>query len=197
MPGTSAELLDLGPVYDHDVTWYGNAFWNIGSPRRLPAGGQRFAGVDFDIRGFFQLSADSGAIRASAVDRSSCIDVPGAPIAALHVLAQISASSGVPTGEVYANAILRFTDGSESVFPLRAGIDLPGFAGEDLGVPEVFVTDHTLIATRAVPNSLYAPRLPNPHPDRLPRCVEFELTRSESRLSVFAVTAQMLPAASL
>lgn len=192
-----AELLDLAPAYDRNPSWYDNTFWNIVSPRRLPAGTQRFDGIDFDIRGYFHLGAGQSDVGAIAGTRSTCIDIPPVPIAALHVLAQSGAPSAVPTGELYGNAILRYRDGSESALPLRAGIELPGFAGDDLGVPEVFVTDHTVLQVSSVPNSLYAPRLANPHVDRLPRCVEFELTRPESRLVVFAVTVEPLSASVL
>jgi hypothetical protein len=193
-PTTPPELLDLAPVYNRDSTWYDNTFWNFVSPRRFPVGIQQIGTQYFDIRGFVLLGASPDDSGASAQTNTGCIDVPDDRIAALHVLAQTGTPSPVPTGEAYGQATLQYRDGGSALLPLRAGIELPGFGGQDSSVPEVFVTDHFLMSSSGITNSWHAPRLLNPEPDRLLRCVDIEVTRPDSRLVIYAVTAEPVAA---
>jgi hypothetical protein len=190
-----SHVLDLAPVYDRDLAGSANTFWNFVSPARFPAGTQLVGGVDFDIRGYVQLGASADETDVSTRSKTGCIDVPAMPVAAFHVLAQSSAPSAVPTGEAYGQVVIHYRDGAAATVPLRAGLELPGFAGQDSAVPELLITDVAYL--NRISNGLSAPRLLNPEPDRLVRCIELESTRFESRLVVFAVTAEPLPAESL
>jgi hypothetical protein len=189
---TSPQLLDLAPIAERDMNWYGNTFWYYVSPRRLPVGVQRIGGVDFDIRGIVQLGADAEDVAGAQGVRFTCLAVPEMTIAAVHLLAQAFAPSPVPTGEPWARMTLHYRDGTEAVWTLHAGLELPGFAGGDAAVPHVFATDFGLNQIAGVFYPWTAPRLTNPHPERLPRCLDLEITRSEGSVVIYAITVEPL-----
>jgi WD40 repeat protein len=190
--GTPPWLLDLAPVAERDTNWFGNTFWYYVSPRRMPVGVQRIAGVDFDIRGMLQLGADAEGSGVGEGARFACLEVPEIPIAAVYLLAQAFAPSPVPTGEPLARLTLHYRDGSDTVLLLRAGQELPGFAGSDAAAPEAFATDFGLNQIAGIFNTWFVPRLENPHPERVPRCLDLEVTRSEGAVVVFGITAEPL-----
>jgi hypothetical protein len=77
------------------------------------------------------------------------------------------------TGSLIANNTLHYTDDTQAELPLRAGVELPGYAGQDQHVALTFASDKTLPMLGLEPEPLVSPRLPNPHPERTVRCVDF------------------------
>src|SRR5690606_9311124 len=115
--------------------------------RRFPAGTQRIAGVDFDIRGVAlvgktTIPGDDGVRELE--NRIECLPLPATPVAAIHLLARSTLIVPAPEGETLAVLTVHYGDGSRASLPLRAGRELPGFGSDDRAVPLVLATDHTI-----------------------------------------------------
>lgn len=189
-PGTSSQLLDLSASYDFAPDSIRNAFYNIvPAMRPLPAGVQRIAGVDFDMRGMVQIGdVDEFGNIVGKLD--SCLPLPPGPAAAFHLLITVSTPSPLPTGQVVAAVTLHYVDGGTAVLPIRAGQEVRGYAGNDLGVPLAFSTNMAL-ALMGLEDDVYsAPRLPNPEPRRLVRCIGLQVTDIAGPLLLLGITVE-------
>lgn len=186
-------LLDLSAVYDRGPDTSDNTFHSIAPQLRpMPAGLQRFGGVDFDIRGMRTVGQASSPHRedADAVLPVQCIPLPAHGVAALHLLIRSSSPLPVRTGEPMMRLQLHYSDHSTASVSLRAGIDLPGYAGDDLAVPTVFAAGGILAILGLPQQLLSAPRVANPFPDRPLRCLDLESTAADRPLLLLAITTE-------
>ncbi|MBS0457172.1 MAG: protein kinase [Proteobacteria bacterium] len=184
--GTSPLLLDLTPYYDMAPDTVHNTYYNV-LPTLLPypAGVQRIAGTDFDIRGMVDPVTDT------IQHPIHCLAVPATPVAAVHLLFEASLITPLPMDTLLGEVTLHYVDGGSAALPIRAGRDAPGYEGQDAAVPFAFATDTTWALTGLGSDVIVAPRLPNPHPDRTIRCLDVTTTVPAE---VFAITLE--PAAS-
>jgi hypothetical protein len=150
---------------------HGNA---ISELRGMPRGLLRLRGVDFDVRGVVQLVADGD--EDSAPPRTPPLPV-GRRVQAVHLLLthnDIDRPADAP-GRTRAQLVFAYRDGGEARVPLRDQQEiaavLPHRAGRG-AAPLAMVVDcaycgYRGLAGRVDSYSLYAPRLANPHPDRV------------------------------
>ncbi len=187
-------LVDLGPAYNIGPDAVRNPFYNIRSQMRpIPAGIQRIAGVDYDLRGLVQIgTVDAGQYFEGAANRrqDTCLPVPNLPIAAFHLLLQVSTPNPEPASSSLATFQLQFSDGGQADVPVRAQIDVPGFAGSDEDVPMALAIDSGLVATGYTDPGLANPRLANPFPGRPIRCVKLVKIHSLNPMLLFAITVE-------
>lgn len=181
-------LLDLGPVYNQSPWEVRNTFFNsVAGMEQTPLGVQRFGGIDFDVRGIVQLgSSDGGA--ETARRRIECLPVPATPVGAFHLLAENGLETSVPAGETLAELTLHYADGTRSSLPLRAGIELKSYGFDDSAVPSVFATYHLMWRAGGPFHEVLAPRLENPAPERLVRCLDLAWLPRSGSFAVFAIT---------
>ena len=173
-PDTSPSLLDLSQLYDFAPDSVRNTYYNIvPSMRPMPVGVQRMAGVDYDVRGMMQLGA---VVKGAPMRSIRCLALPLGPLAALRPLVMVSLGSPAPAGQVLAHMTLRYADGGNALLPIRAGQEVPGYAGNDLGVPLVYDSDNVLyeMGLDVQGDALSAPRLVNPQPQRPVRCLDLD-----------------------
>jgi WD40 repeat protein/predicted Ser/Thr protein kinase len=167
--GTSPLLLDMTASYDFTPeTVHNNYFAVLPSLRPRPAGVQRMAGIDYDLRGMTQIDGRHP-------DASAGIPVPAVPIAALHVLMTVSTPTPIADVRTVARIRLHYRDGSQAVLPIRTQREVPGYTPHDRPVPLAWAQLGGLPAMGLSAFALSAPRLPNPHPDRLIRSLDLEL----------------------
>ena len=194
-PGTSPLLLDLSSIYDFAPDSIRNTYYNIiPAMRPLPVGVQRIAGVDFDMRGMTQVGGvDQFGIHNGNLETSgdiSCLPVPPGPVAAVHLLLMVSLPTPVPTGHEVAAVTLHYVDGGIASLPIRAGQEVRGYAGNDLRVPLAFSTNTALALFGLEDNVYSAPRLPNPEPRRLVRCLDLRITTLDEPLLLLGITVE-------
>lgn len=191
-PDTPAHLVDLDPVYNFSPEEIRNSIYNILSAMRpLPAGVQRITGVDFDLRGMVQTgSADASAGEPGVSRGLACLPLPSQTASAVHLLLRVSVPQPVATDSVLAAVRLHYADGSNALLPLRAGREVPGYADEDDAVPFAFATSFSLGALGIGDQPLVAPRLANPHPDRLLRCMDLDVPIVLSPVLLLGITLE-------
>jgi hypothetical protein len=115
-------------------------------------------------------------------------------MSAFHLLLAASLPEPVASGTVLGRLQLRYLDGGETVIPLRAGHELPGFAGEDADVPQVFPANPSMAGTGLPDLPLSAPRLDNPEPGRPLRCLGLDAYQFERPLLLLGITLEAAPA---
>ena len=175
-------LLDLSAVYNIGPETVLNQFFNIRPQMRpMPSGVQRIMGVDYDLRGMAQLGVNSG---------SHCVAVPSVPVAAFHVLLQISVPVPVPTEKTLALLQLHYRDGGSAELSIRTQRDVPGYAGRDESVPMAFAVNAGLVSAGFTSYSINPIRLINPYPTRTLQCLDLVTTEGMSPLLLFAITAE-------
>jgi hypothetical protein len=190
-PDTSPLLLDLSSEYDTAPDNVRNTYYNVRPTMRpIPAGVQRIGGVDFDIRGMFQVGGVNQLGEQNSNSEISCLPVPAGSTAALHLLLTVSLATPVPTGQTVANVTLRYVDGGTAVLPIRAGQEVRGYAGNDLNVPLAFATDDVLTLFGLEDEVFSAPRLPNPFPRRPVRCLDLTTTSAFWPLLLLGITVE-------
>ncbi len=178
---TSPLLLDLTAAYDFGPETVLNTYFSVlPSLRPRPVGVQRIAGVDYDLRGMAQISGpDPGARIGGASSAGIGIAVPAIPVAALHLLMTVSTPTPIPDVETVARVRLRYRDGSQTVLPIRTQREVPGYSAHDRPVPLAWAQFRAMgsLGARAGSNDLIlsAPRLANPHPERLIRSLDLEI----------------------
>jgi hypothetical protein len=91
----------------------------------------------------------------------------------VRLLLRPSVRSPQPTGTPLATLTLHYTDGGEAKALVRAGVDAPGYGGEDEAVPQTFATFTTFPMFGLDPQLLSTPRLANPQPERTVHCIDF------------------------
>ncbi|MBS0192900.1 MAG: protein kinase [Proteobacteria bacterium] len=180
---TSPFLLDLAAWYQDSPDAMRNTFFRVEPGMRpFPAGVQRIAGTDFDMRGMLMINKETGAME--------CVPTPPR-IAALRLLMEYSSAAPVASGDEIGRLVLHYADGGSAALPLRAGRELPGYGSQDDAVPFAFATDN-LWALYGLPDSklIEAPRLANPEPQRAVRCVDLVSDRDNRPMLVYAITAE-------
>ncbi len=197
-------LLDLGSVYNRAPASNFNTMNSVlPSLSEVPYGVTRLDGVDYDWRGSLELrSGFSSAVGLHhKLDLRSPvrgIQVPPAPIAALHVLLYAPESLGESGVRVYARVRVHYRDGSEAVLPIRTQREVLGWTEHDRPTPIGWVMGDALgmLAISRVP-LFNDPRLPNPHPERLIATLDLETAGGAdwSTPVIFAITAEPVIAA--
>ncbi len=190
--GTSPELLDLGSWYDFGPDTSRNSFYNVlPRMRPFPAGLHRFGGIDFDVRGMFQMGLTRPRQQSMGETMPlSCLAVPAGPVAVIHPLLKLSLYVPVAMGQTMALMRLHYVDGGSVEIPLRAGFELPGFSGNDAAVPQVFGQKINSIFGEQGHEMLSAPRLRNPNPHRPVRCLDLEAAGLGGAMLLFAITVE-------
>lgn len=190
--GTHPLALDLGPYYTGDPFELRNTFWNV-MPTLIgwPAGVQNLAGVEFDTRGLVDIGLRAG--NPTGPDerlRLDCVPMPEVPAAAVHLYGQFGLPTPVATGTTLATLTLHYRDGGQARLPLRAGREFPGFAGDDRAVPMKFAPHHTLRLAVGDYDVVSVPRLANPYPQRVPRCLDLEVHPPFGPLALLGITIE-------
>jgi WD40 repeat protein len=173
-PGTSSSLIDLSKHYDIAPDSVRNVYYNVlPHMRPLPVGVQRIDGVDYDLRGMMQVG---DAVKGAEPRSIRCLALPPAPLAAVRPLLSVSLGSPLSSGQPIAHLTLHYADGGSAKLFMRAGQEVPGYAGNDLGVPLAFSTDTTLFAMGLDSQAgvFSAPRLVNPQPQRPVGCLDLD-----------------------
>ena len=168
-PDTSPLLLDMTAIYDFGPeTVHNNYFAVLPSLRPRPVGVQRIAGIDYDLRGMTQIDGRHP-------DHGVGVPVPAVPIAALHLLMTVSIPIPIADVQTVANVRLHYVDGSEAVLPIRTQREVPGYTAHDMPVPLAWAQYGGMPTLGVRDLVISAPRLPNPHPERLIRSLDLEL----------------------
>jgi hypothetical protein len=93
----------------------------------------------------------------------------------------MTVSTPIPISDVktVAQVRLHYRDGSQAVLPIRTQREVPGYSGHDRPVPLAWAQFRGVGAMGARSGAgdlvLSAPRLANPHPERLVRSLDLEL----------------------
>lgn len=183
-------LVDLGPVYNRSPWEIRNTFFD--SMSRLtpfPVGILHLAGVDFDVRGMAQLGLRDNSADATP-QRLECLRVPAIRASAFHLLVHSGLETPAASGMTLAELTLHYADGTEERLPLRAGFELMGYNFDDSLVPIVFATEVGLPVVGGPYWELGAPRLRNPHPERLIECLDVVWLGQSGSLELLAVTLE-------
>ena len=188
--GADVALVDLSSIYNSGPDSVRSTFYNIRPIMRpLPFGVQRFAGQDFDMRGLAQLTNTS----QDQIDFSvqvTCLPLPPIRFAALHPLMTVSARSPLPSNRIVARFVLNYLDGTSAGVDLRAGREVRGYAGDDSEVNVAFAGDRALALFGMQDDVLVSPRLVNPFPGKLPRCLGIDSMRSSVPMLLVALTME-------
>jgi hypothetical protein len=158
--------------------------------RYIAVGTQRFGGIDFDLRGMLEIGSLLDPRDHRLATRIACLPLPAVAVAAIRPLLQTSVRSPFATGERTGTVRLHYRDGGSVELPLQAGREVPGYDGDDRDVPAVYAPRSGLPAMGLADVPVYAPRLANPHPDRLVRCLDVEATQLSAPFIVYAITAE-------
>lgn len=195
-PGLPAALVDLTPAYNFDPETVRNRFFNVrGQMRPIPTGRVRIGAVDYDLRGMSQVGnygLDSAVVDQGRFNPRFCLAVPPARIAAVHLLLLVSTPTPVPAGQPLAKLLVGYQGGGSAEVALRGGFELPGYAGQDEAVPRVLAINTAEVVTGYEDAGLANPRVANPHPDRLVRCLGVASVQSTNPLVLFAMTTEPL-----
>jgi len=197
-PATPPRLVDLTAVYNRADQSIPNTFGGglLNEISRYPIGVLHLGDTDFDVRGVVQIGLIEPG-ESEALQRLECLPMPMIRAAAVHLLVNNGWERPSAVGEPLAQLTLRYEDESEAVIPLRAGIELQG-ADDDADVPFVFATDQALLQTSGPLPTLAAPRVENPHPERIIRCVDLYWPAvTGSTLELFAMTLEPVEPAPL
>jgi WD40 repeat protein len=193
-PGTPSQLLDLGAIYDLGPESINSTYRAFRPPVRVyPMGLQRIGGVDFDVRGIAYVGhpgmlARDGWFLARPI---ACLPLPTETVAALHLLTSVTHPNPAPTGTVFATLTLHYADGGTAVLPLRAGMELPGHAGDDFAVPITFAPETVMGMSGYGVDGLATPRLELPEPGRALRCLDLETEGLGVVLELMALTLEL------
>jgi hypothetical protein len=186
-------LLDLAPDYNIGPEELRNSYYNVRPQMRpIPIGVQWLAGVAFDVRGMMQTDTlRNPGDPAGRADSIRCQAIPPR-VRGMHVLLGVSLPTPLLTDTPIAVLTWHFRDGGQASLPLRAGRELPGFAGNDAAVPWAFGGDValTLQGLDDAGTALVAPWLPNPEPARPVACFDLVRLDDERPLLVFAITVE-------
>ena len=156
----------------------------------VPVGVIRSNGVDYDLRGLLELGV-RGSSRDMPISLSG-IEVPGVPLAAVHILMFAPEAIPSPEERIYAAVRLHYADGSTAMVPIRTQVDVPGYSDSDRPTPFAMPFGSS---ERLQGNSILAmisnPRLANPHPERLVRSLDVVAEADQfSEPTIFAITAE-------
>ncbi|CAN5672417.1 hypothetical protein BH23PSE2_BH23PSE2_08790 [soil metagenome] len=183
--GTRDTLLDLSAHYTYGPDSVRNSYGVI-RPflRPFPAGVQRLAGVEFDLRGMVEVDGDGLA---------DCVETPaGRPIAAVHALLLPTIRTRDDRPQLLAELILQYRDGGEARVPIRSGREVQGYV-DDRAVPQAFSSKIPRGTLGIGTSTLAAPRLANPQPGRALRCIDLRTTGEPMLILGFTVEPATLP----
>jgi len=194
---TSPLQLDLTPAYTMTTRTFRSAADTVlMSTFGLPLGLATLDGIDYDIRGGVELRprpmTGYGVLHAGDLrPEVSGIRTPAMPIAALHVLLLAPFALPEPNEREYARIRLHYRGGGQALLPIRTQRDVPGMTGHDRPTP-IGWTHNELAAIGVLPVQQFAaPRLANPHPDRIVESLDLEASEEGWSEPVFiAITAE-------
>lgn len=183
--------LDLSALYNYGPFANPNLYYFVSTfPGHLPMGVQRMGDMDFDVRGVASLGFIQG-VSTPGQSQIECLVLPETRINALHLLTRNGLETPVNAGTVLAELTFRYLDGSIRRAPLQAAIDLKSFGFDDSLVPSVFATFHLMWRAGGGPiHELMAPRVPNPEPDKLIRCVDISWLANSGTLAIYAMSIE-------
>ena len=184
-PGTTDTLLDLSAHYTYGPDSVRNSYGVI-RPflRPFPAGVQRLAGVDFDLRGMVEVDRDGLA---------DCVKTPdGRQIAAVHALLLPTIRTRDDQPRLLAELVLHYLDGGQARVPVRSGREVQGY-GDDRAVPHAFSVKTPRGTLGIGSTTLAAPRLANPQPGRALRCIDLRTTGEPMLILGLTVEAAAVP----
>ncbi|HRP73472.1 MAG TPA: WD40 repeat domain-containing protein, partial [Luteimonas sp.] len=182
-------FIDLGPAINRRAdTPYMVFNDSLALYTSVPAGTQRYLGIDFDIRGVVAMSMrGGGAPRGiarnlgwrSAPWRSAPVPVPVVDVEAVHLLLGACCMlQGLPAGGLYGHVVFEYVDGTEARMPIRYHLDLRepwNDPGDALPARIAWVeTSPRSDVDMDLPFRLYAARFANPHPARAVARLRFE-----------------------
>jgi hypothetical protein len=202
-PSTPPTAIALDHEYTNGPEDVRNTFYSVlPMLRPYPAGLQRIGGVDFDLRGLVQIgsSVEFGArpdkaMRARMALRATtyglrCLPLPAGAIAAVDLLLRPSLRTPLPTGKPLMTLTLHYADGGTVTLPLRAGVELPGYSGDDAAVREVFATEVGTVVYGFESERISAPRVPNPEPARVVRCLDLDTLHVDTPVALLGITVE-------
>lgn len=188
---TSPLLLDLSKLYASGPDGVRNTWYTVRSQMRpYPAGVQRFGGIDYDMRGMAEIGTVEWVDPVAMPAAVQCIPVHQT-VAALHLLLLPVVALARQEPQTLARLTWHYGDGSHATVPLRTRHELAGYGGMDQDVPLVFATPIDRLAVGLQSETVSGPRLQNPHPGRLVRCIDLETTGQP--ILLFAITVEPVP----
>jgi WD40 repeat protein len=190
-PGSSPLQLDLAPACniapDTVLDIVSGVFAEMIS--NTATGLVRADGIDYDVRCTILLQGLGDPARGADLTTARGIAVPAVPVAAFHVLLQATQAAPDMDTPTLANLRVHYRDGSSALLPLRIGREV-GNRGR--GAQAAWVLHdpvHLFGVDRPIVTN--APRLPNPHPERLVASIDLETVRERwSSPAFFAVTVE-------
>lgn len=189
-----ANLLDLsrhytGPLVDPDLIASGDGP-DLGL---VPAGRQRFLGIDYDVRGVIRLSEESlGNPVATRLG-----NVPVAQHAtALHVLATSEGRSQTRRPVALARIVLNYRDGSHARLPIVWGREFAAYWDDpnEFRQPQLAWFRPPDTGWGSDGTSLFVMRLANPHPERRIESLDLETTQERWSAPAFVAITLEPPA---
>ena len=192
-PGnTSPLLLDLGRYYNRSPDGVQTPFYSTRPQLRpYPTGVLRIDGIDFDVRGLMDIGRDDPG--GANVPGERCIPAPTTAIAGMHLLINPVIRQPVAEEQRIGEVQLRYRDGSQAILPIRTLHEVPGYGGQDSQVPQAFGISQAVQAFGFRGETLSAPWLPNPHPERGIRELCLRTAANAEPLSVLAITLGAAP----
>jgi WD40 repeat protein len=194
---TSSLQLDLTPAYSMTTrTFRSSADTVLLSTYGLPVGLATLDGVDYDIRGGVELRprpmSGHGVLHDGDLQPGVAgIRTPAVPIAALHVLMLASFAIPEPNEREYARIRLHYRDGGQAVLSIRTQRDVPGSTGHDRPTPVGWAHNDLAVIGVLPIQQFSAPRLANPHPERIVESLDLEASEEGWSEPVFlAITAE-------
>ena len=188
-----ASLLDLtrfytGPLVDPELM-------TTEAPdlAQVPAGLQRFLGIDYDVRGIIRLSEESLGVPVAT--RLGNVPV-GQQAAALHVLATSEGRSQTRQPVELARIVLNYRDGSHAQLPIVWSRDFAAYWDDpnEFRRPQLAWFRPPAFGWGSGGTSLFVMRLPNPHPERRIESIDLETTQKKWSAPVFvAITLEPPP----
>jgi hypothetical protein len=87
----------------------------------------------------------------------------------------VSTPTPIADERTVARVRLHYRDGSQALLPIRTQREVPGYTAHDRPVPLAWAQLGALPTSGSRDLVLSAPRLPNPHPERLIRSLDLEV----------------------
>ena len=186
--------IDMGAVYNRAPASIINVRGsNLPAMSDIPFGLARIEGVDYDWRGAVEMGHSGKTDAADArPDAVRGLRAPPVPIAALHVLLFAPQSVGEPNERAYASVRLHYRDGSEAILPIRTQREVKGWTEHDRPTPIGWVVGDFPVSIGMIRQLQFnAPRLPNPHPEKIVATIDLETASTGRSTPVFfAITAE-------
>jgi hypothetical protein len=121
-PQARAELLDLSSYYNAPLTVAWHSAITNNDLSLLPRGLQRFAGVEFDVRGIVQLAGRAEPYLRSHYPEQVRGILVGQKCRRLHFLH--STGWNAPDGTLIGSYVIRYAEGQRRIVPIYYGFDV-------------------------------------------------------------------------